>query len=67
MGIDLLQTRIFGDKIYVDIEITADAQITLAESHAIAEQVHAAIEAEFKKVKHITVYVNPALSICVES
>ena len=60
LGIDLLQTRIFGNKIYVDIEIAADGQITLAESHAIAEQVHAAIEAQFTKVKHIMVHVNPA-------
>lgn len=67
LGVDLLQTRIFGNKIYVDIEIAADGQITLAESHAIAEQVHAAIEAQFTKVKHIMVHVNPALPICVES
>jgi len=59
LGIDLLQTRIFGIKIYVDIEIAADGQITLAESHAIAEQVHVAIEAQFVKVKHIMVHVNP--------
>ena len=59
MRVDLLQTRIFGNKIYVDIEIAADGQITLAESHAIAEQVHTAIEAQFLKVKHIMVYVNP--------
>ena len=43
-----------------NIEIAADGQITLAESHAIAEQVHTAIEAQFLKVKHIMVYVNPA-------
>lgn len=66
LGIDLLQTRIFGNKIYVDIEIAADGQITLAESHAIAEQVHAAIEAQFTKVKHIMVHVNPAPAICAE-
>ena len=29
MGIDLLQTRIFGNKIYVDVEIQADASYTL--------------------------------------
>ena len=28
MGIDLLQTRIFGNKIYVDVEIQADASCT---------------------------------------
>lgn len=60
LGVDLIQTRIFGSKIYVDIEIRADGTITLAESHEIAEQVHDAIENRFEKVKHIMVHVNPA-------
>lgn len=59
MGVDEIHTRIFGNKIYADIEIQADSQITLAESHAIAKQVHNAIEAKFPKVKHILVSVNP--------
>ncbi len=58
-GVDLLQTRVFGSRIYVDIEISADGSISLAESHAIAEQVHAAIERQFPQVKHIMVHVNP--------
>lgn len=63
LGIDLLRTRVFGNKIYVDIEICADGQITLAESHEIVEQVHNAIEAQFPKVKHIMVHVNPAQAV----
>lgn len=58
-GIDLIQTRMFGNKIYVDIEISVDGQLTLTEAHDIAENVHDAIEAEFPKVKHIMVHVNP--------
>lgn len=60
LGVDVIRTRIFGNKIYVDVEISADGRIPLSESHAIAEQVHAAIEAKFPKVKHIMVHVNPA-------
>lgn len=60
MGVDQLQTRIFGNKIYVDIEICADGQITLLESHNIAQKVHDAMEARFDRVKHIMVHVNPA-------
>ena len=60
MGIDLLQTRIFGNKIYVDVEIQADASCTLQEAHDIAEAVHDDIEQKFPKVKHIMVHVNPA-------
>ncbi|MDE7137834.1 MAG: cation diffusion facilitator family transporter, partial [Ruminococcus sp.] len=58
-GIDLLRTRIFGNKIYADIEINVDGNKTLSEGHAIAENVHSVIEREFPKVKHIMVHVNP--------
>jgi cation diffusion facilitator family transporter len=60
VGIDLLQTRVFGNKIYVDIEIKADGNKTLYESHAIAEKVHMEIENNFSKVKHIMIHVNPS-------
>lgn len=59
-GVDLLQTRIFGNKIYVDLEISADGSFTLHEAHRIAEAVHDDIEQNFPKVKHIMVHVNPA-------
>lgn len=59
LGIDLLHTRVFGNKIYVDIEIEADGELTLTKAHAIAERVHDAIEKNFPKVKHIMVHVNP--------
>ena len=60
LGIDILQTRIFGNKIYVDVEIQADGSLTLQEGHTIAEAVHDDIERTFPKVKHIMVHVNPA-------
>ena len=60
LGIDLLQTRIFGNKIYVDVEIAAEGSYTLREAHTIAEAVHEDIEKNFPKVKHIMIHVNPA-------
>ena len=62
MGVDLLQTRIFGNKIYVDVEIQVDGSYTLQEAHKIAEAVHDNIEKNFPKVKHIMVHVNPAVN-----
>lgn len=59
LGIDLLLTRIFGNKIYVDVEIRADASLTLPKAHKIAEEVHESIEQQFPNVKHIMVHVNP--------
>ena len=58
-GVDMLHTRIFGNKIYVDIEIQVDASYTLKKSHGIAKEVHDDIEENFPKVKHIMVHVNP--------
>lgn len=60
LGIDMLQTRIFGNKIYVDLEISTDGSYTLSKAHTIAESVHDDIEKSFPKVKHIMVHVNPA-------
>ena len=60
LGIDLLKTRMFGAKIYVDVEIRADGNKLLKETHAIAEVVHDEIERELPMVKHCMVHVNPA-------
>lgn len=57
--IDLLQTRVFGNKIYVDVEIAVDGSYSLKKAHGIAERVHDKIEDNFEKVKHIMVHVNP--------
>ena len=59
LGIDLLQTRIFGNKIYVDLEISVDSEMSLKGAHIIAENVHDRIEERFEKIKHIMVHVNP--------
>lgn len=59
IAIDDIKTRLFGDKIYVDVEFSADGSKSLEESHAIAERVHGAIEKEFPTVKHCMVHVNP--------
>ena len=59
LGISKLKTRMFGAKIYVDVEIEADGTLTLNAAHDIAENVHRAIEKAFVDVKHCMVHVNP--------
>ena len=59
LGIDDIKTRIFGNKIYVDIEISADGKKSLNETHMIAEKVHNKVEKSFQDIKHIMVHVNP--------
>ncbi len=57
--VDELKTRMFGSKIYVDLEIGADETISFKKAHAVAENVHHAIEKNFPEVKHCMVHVNP--------
>lgn len=59
LEIDLLRTRVFGNKIYADIEISVNSDMSLKNAHAIAENVHSAVENLFPDIKHIMVHVNP--------
>lgn len=60
IGLDLLRTRTFGSRCYVDVEISADGLQSLVDAHSIAERVHHAIEKNFPQVKHCMVHVNPS-------
>ncbi len=57
--LDLLHTRMFGNKIYIDTEIAVQGDQSLRDAHAIAEQVHDQVEAAFPNIKHIMIHVNP--------
>lgn len=59
LRLDLLRTRQFGNRLYIDVEIAADGSLPLFTAHRIAEQVHNQIEASFPAVKHCMVHVNP--------
>ncbi len=59
LEIDQLKTRLFGDKVYVDVEISANGDDPLHVSHWIAHSVHDAIEGEIDNIKHCMVHVNP--------
>jgi len=60
IDVDKLKTRVFGDKIYIDVEIRVDGSLTLNEAHEISERVHDAIEKHVPNVKHCMVHVNPS-------
>ena len=57
--VDLLRTREFGNRLYIELEIALDGSLTLDEAHAVAEAVHDGVEQTFPSVKHIMVHVNP--------
>lgn len=58
-GIKTLKTRVFGNKLYVDIDIFVDGSLTVEEGHDIAENVHDIIERDIEEVKHCMVHVEP--------
>lgn len=57
--IDMLSTRMFGNKVYVDLEIEVDGSKTLREAHEVAERVHDSMENEFGNIKHVMIHINP--------
>ncbi len=59
IDIDLLKTRQFGNKSYIDVEIAVDGKLSLEKSHEIAAHVHKNIEQKFPTIKHCMVHVNP--------
>ncbi len=58
--IDKLLTRKFGDRIYVEVEISVNGDIPLRDAHEVARRVHNVIEEGLPRVKHVTVHVNPS-------
>lgn len=58
--VDTLHSRMFGSKVYVDLEIEVDGGKTLQEAHAVAERVHNELERRFPDIKHVMVHLNPA-------
>jgi cation diffusion facilitator family transporter len=62
IAVDDIRTRIFGSKMFVDIEIAADKDLALTQAHKIAESVHDAVEKNFPTVKHCMVHVNPGVA-----
>ena len=59
VDIDQLKTRIHADKLYVDVDVCVDGNLSLVCAHNIAEKVHQTIECNQENVKHCMVHVNP--------
>ena len=61
-GVDTVHSRMFGNKVYVDLEIVVDKNITVGEGHEVAERVHRLLEQQFPDIKHVMIHVNPTAS-----
>ena len=60
IAINSLKTRMFANKLYVELEIVVDGNITVKEGHEIAKNVHDLIESSNENVKHCMVHVDPS-------
>ena len=59
IALDEIKTRLFGSKVYVDIEIACDGTQSLYDAHRIAERVHRQVEELFPgRIKPWSVHVN---------
>lgn len=58
-NIDDIKTRQFGNKAYVDVEISVDENLLLKDAHKVGEEIHNSVENEINIVKHCMVHVNP--------
>ncbi len=65
--VDSLKTRLFANRIYVEVEIAVDETLSVKEGHQIAENIHDEIENKIEEVKHVMVHVNPYNEIIILS
>ena len=54
-----LKTRISGNNIDVDVDITVDGSMTVAEGHDVAEEIHNLVVDDIEEAKHCMVHVEP--------
>jgi divalent metal cation (Fe/Co/Zn/Cd) transporter len=60
LSLDLIKTRQFGSKLYVDVEVTLDRSMSFEQAHKVAHLIHDSVEHTVSEVKHCTVHVNPS-------
>lgn len=54
-----LKTRMFGNKIYIDVEIAVDGRISLSDANNISKELHDKIENKILMIKHCNIHVIP--------
>ena len=61
LAINDLKTRQSGGKLYVDVEVTLDSQLSFAHAHEVAHLIHTTVAHKSTRVKHCMVHVNPSM------
>ena len=58
-SLDILRTRTFGDRAYVDVEVSVDRHMPLHLAHDVSIKIHRGVEDNFPQIKHCMVHLNP--------
>ena len=58
-ALDTFRSRMFGSRVYLDVELQVDGDLPLREAHAVAQRIHDQVERAFPEVKHIMIHLNP--------
>lgn len=59
LKINSLKTRMFGNKVYIELEIAVLDTLSVKEGHDIAKGVHDMLEEKHDTIKHCMVHVDP--------
>lgn len=60
-AIDMLKTRLFGSRIYVDVEVQIDKNKTFIDAHDLIHRLHDDIENSNSSIKHCMIHANPTI------
>lgn len=59
LAINDLKSRMFGSKIYIELEIAVLDTLSVKEGHDIAKGVHDMLEGKYDNIKHCIVHIDP--------
>lgn len=60
LKLDLLKTRQFGNRIYVDIEVQIDKNMSFQDVHTLIHKLRLKIEQHNPSIKHCMIHANPS-------
>lgn len=60
ISIDMISTRIFAERVYVDLEVKLDGNMSIKDGHSIIEKIELGIENTFFEIIHVHIHINPS-------
>lgn len=57
--IEVLKTRLFGNRVYVEVTVGVNGEMSSKAAYEIAQTIHRVIETDFEEVKECAVHIRP--------